>query len=142
MGYGKNFLGRHEAGYRSALVDIEHAVHLISDGRFTYHPSSEVDYQGVVLDENGKEVDWNGVAGRDNGGVQALLVARGWEHIRMEEKGGETEVDGNGKFAQSVFESESESERSMSDLIVAVDAELSQAANALRCQAEDVSRKV
>lgn len=131
-GYGLNFVGRHEAGYRSALVDIEHAVHLLSDGRFTYHPSDQDEFQGVVLDEEGKEVVWESVSGGDNGGVQALIVARGWEHVRLE---GEDIDDGQseGRFTQSVFETDSEEEAGrMDELIGVVDDELSRAASELR----------
>lgn len=126
--YGLNFLGRHEAGYRSALVDIEHAVHLLSDGRFTYHPSDQAEFQGVVLDEGGREVMWENVQGEDNGGVQALVVARGWEHVRLEE-GDLDDGQSDGKFTQSVFETDSEEEAErIDDLIVAVDDELSKVA--------------
>lgn len=121
-------MGRHEAGYRSALVDIEHAVHLLSDGRFTYHPSDQVDCQGLVLDEEGREVLWEDVYGGDNGGVQALIVARGWEYVQLGENGGDDDDWSEEKFTQSVFESDSdEAAVRMDELIEAVGGELSRA---------------
>lgn len=130
--YGLSFMGRHEAGYRSALVDIEHAIHLLSDGRFTYHPSDQVDFQGLVLDEEGEEVVWEDVYGGDNGGVQALIVARGWEYVQLEENG-----DDGDKSIQSAFESDSdEAAIRMDELIEAVGDELSRAASELTIGAQ------
>lgn len=130
-GYGLSFVGRHEVGYRSALVDIEHAVHLLSDGRFTYHPSNQVDLQGLVLNEGGREVVWEDIHGGDNGGVQALIVARGWEHVRLENDGGD-DVRSEGEFTPSAPEADRDEEAlGMGELIEAVGDELSRAAREL-----------
>lgn len=129
--YGLSFMGRHEAGYRSALVNIEHAVHLLSDGRFTYHLNDQIDVQGLVLDEEGRQVVWADVHGGDNGGVQALIVARGWEHVRLKVSG-EKDCGSGEKFTQNVFETGSDEEVvGMDELIEVVGNELSRAAGEL-----------
>lgn len=83
--YGAHFVGAHERAYNSELVDIAEAIKLLSGGKFEYHytrTESGDGIQGSLVDEKtGHIVRWEDVAGGNCGGVEALIVALGWEWI-------------------------------------------------------------
>lgn len=85
-GYGEHFVGAHEKGYSSELVDVAEAVRLLSGGDFEYRHTemrSGGGVQGGLVDrETGQEINWGDLKGDDAGGVEALVVAMGWEWIR------------------------------------------------------------
>lgn len=84
--YGAHFVGAHEKGYNSELVDVIEAVRLLSSGRFEYHFSEIGPGDGLrgrlVEAKTGHEIHWEDLDGQDSGGVEALVVALGWESVR------------------------------------------------------------
>jgi 8-oxo-dGTP pyrophosphatase MutT (NUDIX family) len=74
--YGKGFVGKHEAAYNGMLVPVEEAVELLSAGRV------ELKAGGLRWKQGGEEVNWQDLQGNNEGVVQALIVARGWEEVR------------------------------------------------------------
>lgn len=85
--YGAHFVGAHEKAYRSELVDIGEAVKLLSHGNFEYQytgTESDDGMQGILVDKRTKHiVHWEDVRGDDPGGVEALIVALGWEWVSV-----------------------------------------------------------
>lgn len=83
--YGAHFVGAHEKAYNSELVDVAEAVKLLSGGNFEYHytgiESGDGMRENLVYKETGHRIDWDDVRGGDYGGVEALIVALGWEWI-------------------------------------------------------------
>lgn len=83
--YGAHFVGAHERGYNSELVDVAEAVWLLSGGAFEYRHSGAKPgdgIQGILVDkQTGHRIDWGDLRGNDVGAVEALIVASGWECI-------------------------------------------------------------
>lgn len=83
--YGTRFVGAHEKAYCSELVDIAEAVKLLSYGNFEYqYTGTESDnrMQGILVDKRTKHIiHWEDVRGDDPGGIEALIVALGWEWV-------------------------------------------------------------
>lgn len=83
--YGAHFVGAHEKGYNSELVDVAEAVWLLSGGAFEYRHSEAKPgdgIQGIILDKQTRHsIHWGDLRGNDAGAVEALIVASGWEFI-------------------------------------------------------------
>lgn len=83
--YGTHFVGAHERGYNSDLVDVAEAVELLSQGCFRYqYPQGEGENRvpGIVVDkETGRKVAWENVKAEFAGGVEALVVGEGWNYV-------------------------------------------------------------
>ncbi|KAH0606214.1 uncharacterized protein H6S33_003875 [Morchella sextelata] len=78
--YGAHFVGAHERGYDSELVEVGEAVKLLSGGRLEYREEGE---RGCVVERRtGRRVRWEDVEAEWAGGVEALVVARGWEALK------------------------------------------------------------
>jgi hypothetical protein len=72
--YGKKFVGKHESGYDSSLVEVEESVGLLSSGRMEVR-GEKIAWKG------GEEVRWEEVNGADGGAMEALMVFKGWEQV-------------------------------------------------------------
>lgn len=86
--YGAHFVGAHEQGYNSELVDVAEAVWLLSGGAFEYRRSETKPGDGIqeilVDKQTGHRVHWGNLRGNDAGAVEALIVASGWECISLD----------------------------------------------------------
>lgn len=91
--YGAHFVGAHEKGYNSELVDVAEAVRLLSGGDFEYrHPGTNPGdgIRGCLVSKNvGYTINWGDLRGDDSGGVEALIVVLGWECIRATRRSAE-----------------------------------------------------
>ncbi|KAH8151037.1 uncharacterized protein LAJ45_04738 [Morchella importuna] len=84
--YGAHFVGAHERGYDSELVEVGEAVRLLSGGRLEYR-EEEGGEGGVVERATGRGVGWQDVEAGWAGGVEALVVARGWGVVKRTMEG-------------------------------------------------------
>ncbi|KAI5839580.1 hypothetical protein DFP73DRAFT_518621 [Morchella snyderi] len=85
--YGAHFVGAHERGYDSELVEVSEAVQLLSGGRLEYR-EGEGGGEGYMVERaTGRRVGWQDVEPGWAGGVEALVVARGWGVVKRAVEG-------------------------------------------------------
>lgn len=90
--YGAHFVGAHERGYDSELVEVGEAVRLLSGGRLEYR-EEEGGEGGVVERATGRRVGWQDMEAGWMGGVEALVVARGWGVVKRAVEGEWVDVE-------------------------------------------------